>query len=183
MKHAPAIGSSCSTSTAPGFACWPRDLSHTARFRHFAKLLYPYHPLFRGGPTELEIVGARSDMLVTRLPDGTRRGIPAWMFDEGICATVRDASYPIVDIASLLELMKLLELNGREIRIARDERTSESKEVCDVKVADHPNSTSIRKPRPREADPGREKVRVHRVVSRTDRSGRRLSHHPRRRGQ
>jgi len=158
-------------------------LSHTARFRRFAKLLYPYHPLFRAGPPDLEIIGLRSDMLVTQLPDGTRRGIPAWMFDEVICATVRDSSHPIMDSASLLDLIKLLELNGREIRIARDEHTSESKEVCAVRVAIEPNSTSIRKPRQRETDPGREKIRVHRVVSRTDRSGRGSSHNPRERGQ
>jgi len=122
-------------------------------------------------------------MLVTQLPDGTRRGIPAWMFDEVVCATVRDSSEPIVDTNSLLELIKLLELNGWEIRIARDERTSESKEACDVKVAVNPNSTSIRKHRGREADPGREKVRVHRVISRPDKSGRQPCHNPRGRGQ
>lgn len=160
-----------------------RDLSHTARLRQFAELLYPYHPLFRAGFADLEIIGVRSDMLVTRLPDGTRRGIPAWMFDEVTCATVRESSYPIVDAASLLALVKFLELNGWEIRIARDERTSESQEVCDVKVAVDPKNTSIRKPRKRKTDPGRKQVQVHRVVSRTDRSSRRLSHNPRRRDQ
>lgn len=158
-------------------------MSHTARFAHFAKLLYPYHPLFQADSLGLEIVARRSDMLVTQLPDGTRRGIPAWMFDEVICATVRESSEPIVDTNSLLELIKLLELNGMEIRIARDERTSESKEACDLKVAVNPNSTSIRKHRGREADPGREKVRVHRAISRLDKSGRRSSHNPRGRGQ
>lgn len=163
--------------------CGTRDLSHTARLRQFARLLYPYHPLFQAGAADLEIMGVRSDMLVTRLPDGTRRGIPAWMFDELTCATVRESPHPIVDAASLLALTKLLELNGWEIRIARDERTSESQEVFDAKVAVDPNSTSIRKPRKPATDPGRKKVRVHRVVSRTDRSRRQLSHNPRRRDQ
>ncbi len=158
-------------------------MSHTARFGRFAKLLYPYHPLFRPDFSDLEIVEQRSDMLVSQLPNGTRRGIPAWMFDEVICATVHESSEPIVDIDSLLELIKLLELNGREIRIARDERTSESKEACDVKAAVNPTNTSIRKHRGRETDPGPEKVRVHRALSRPDKSGRRSSHNPRRRGQ
>jgi len=158
-------------------------MSHTARFGHFTKLLYPYHPLFQRDYSDLEIVERRSDMLVAQLLDGTRRGIPAWMFDEVICATVRESSEPIVDIDSLLELIKLLELNGREIRIARDERTSESKEACDVKVAVNPNSTSIRKHRGRETNSRREKVRVHRAISRSDKSGHRSSHDPRGRAQ
>ena len=170
-------------STGRGSGSVPRDLSHTARFTHFAKLLYPYHPLFHAGSADLESLGVRSDMLVTRLPDGTRRGIPAWMFDEGICAAVRNSPYPIMEVAALLEIVKLLELNRLEIRSERDERPSQSQEVCDVKVAADTSNTSTRKPRNRPTDSGREKVRVHRVDSRVDRSGHRSFPNPGRRIQ
>ena len=154
--------------------CWDsRDLSHTARFTGFAKLLYPYHPLFRAGDVSLEIVGERSDMLVTRLPDGMRRGIPAWMFDEEVCATVRNSPHPIVQVASLLEIIDLLELNGLEIRSVHDEHKSQSKEGCDVDVARGKTShTPVRKPRDRAVDSGGEKGRMRRLASRADRSSR-----------
>ena len=148
-------------------------LSHTARFRPFAKLLYPYHPLFREGPTELEIIGVRTDMVVVQLSDGTRRGIPAWMFDEGICAAVRHSAHPMVEVVSLLEIGKLLELNGSEIRRACDECTSEAKEVCDARVAVDSSNTSVRKRRNQQTNPGPEEVRGNRVVSGVSRSGRR----------
>jgi len=187
-------GSSCSrTGVVTGCGCFggmergsgsrQRDLSHTARLRQFAKLRYPYHPLFRAGSSDLEIIGVRSDMLVIRLPDGTRRGVPAWMFDEATCATVRESSYPIVDAGSLLALIKLLELNGWEIGSARDERTSQSTADCDVGVAVDPSSTSTGKPRNRKSNPSRKQARVHRADSRVDRSGRRSSKTPDRRVQ
>jgi hypothetical protein len=162
----------------------PRDLSHTARFTGFAKLLYPYHPLFHAGDVSLEIIGERSDMLVTRLPDGARRGIPAWMFDEEVCAAVRNSPHPIVQVDSLLEIIDLLARNGLEIRSVRDEHKSQSKESCDVDVAaaetSHP---PVRKPRDRATDPGGEKVRMRRLASRADRSGRQSSKTPGRRSQ
>ena len=58
------------------------------------KLLYRYHPLFRADCDALEIIGVRSDMFVTRLPDGTHRGVPAWMFDAEVCASIRNAPQP-----------------------------------------------------------------------------------------
>jgi hypothetical protein len=156
-------------------------MSHTARFRDFAKLLYPYHPLFQGGPTELEIVGARSDMLVVQLPDGARRGVPAWMFEEEICAAVRHSPHPMVEVTALIEIVKVLELNGRELRSARDECTSPSQKLGNAEVAAHSSNSSIRKRRKQQAGPGREAVRVCRADSAVDRSGRRSDSQPSRR--
>lgn len=112
-------------------------------------------------------------MHVVQLPDGIRRGIPVWMFDEEICAAVRDSSRPIVDVSSLLDIVKLLEMNGWEIRSARDENTSPSKGVSDVEVAIHSSNPSVRKRRNQQASPGGKKVRVRRVNSGADRSGNR----------
>ena len=111
-------GSRPFTGTAADFGSAQTDSSHTARFTRSAKLLYPYHPLFDAGLAPLEIIGMRSDMLVTRLPDGTRRGIPAWMFDEEVCAAVRS----IVHAACLLEIVDILAFNGLEVFITRDGR-------------------------------------------------------------
>jgi hypothetical protein len=147
-------------------------LSHTARFRGFAKLLYPFHPLFDADGAALEIVERRSDMLVTRLPDGSRRGIPAWMFDETVCREVRQTDRPRVDATSLLELMDLLERNGMEIRIVWDEYKSQPKEndggnAAAIKTVNIPTG----KRRSRQTDTGGKKVRMHRAAARVDRSG------------
>ena len=90
----------------------PTDPSHTARLTRAAKLFYPYHPLFRNGPEVLEVIGLRSDMIVVRLQDGSRRGIPVWMFDEVECARVRAIPRPVVEAKSLLRIVDLLEQNG-----------------------------------------------------------------------
>lgn len=135
--------------------------------------MYLYHPLFKGGPTELEIIAVRSDMLVAQIPDSLRRGIPAWMFDQEICGSVRDLPQAVVEISSLLEIAKLLEMNGWEIRSARDECTSQTKSICDVPVAIHSSNASVRKRRKQRASPGREKTRGRRADSGVDRSYRR----------
>lgn len=131
------------------------------------------HPLYREGPTELEIIGVRSDMLVAQLPDNTRRGIPGWMFDEAVCAAVHHSPRPMVEVTSLLEILKLLELNGSALRSARDECTSQAKEVCAVEVAIPSTNASVRKRRMQQTSSGREEVRVRRADSGVDRSGRR----------
>lgn len=156
-------------------------MSHTARFSGFAKLLYPYHPLYGGEDGSLEIVGSRSDMLVTRLPDGSRRGIPAWMFDEEVCGSVRSASRPFIQAASLLEMIELLERTGMAVRSARDERTTSSSHDCDVEVAADTGNTALRKARDRRAHPGRKKGRMYRANSRADGDGRQSCPDPTRR--
>ena len=153
---------------ACGFA--PRDQSHTARITGFAKLLYPHHPLFRTDGDALEIIAVRSDMLVTRLPDGTHRGVPAWMFEEEVCASVRNSSQPSVDITSLLEIAELLARNKSAIRSAGDECKSQSPQSSDGTFATVAGDASTRTSRARQPDPGRKEGRVHRVASRTARN-------------
>jgi len=69
----------------------------TARLRHSGILLYPNHPLFQQR-ADLEIVELRSDMVVVRLTDGSRQGIPAWMFDPVVCSTVRSSPKPEIKV-------------------------------------------------------------------------------------
>ena len=85
----------------------------------------------------------------------------------------KPSAHPIVQVAALLAIIDLLDLNGLEIRSVRDEHKSQSKESCHVDVATGKTShTPVRKPRDRAADPGGEKVRMRRIASRADRSGR-----------
>jgi len=135
-----------------------------------------WHHLFQACPTDQEIIGVRSDMLVVRQPDGTRRGIPAWMFDEEVCAAVCDLPRPIVHFASLLETVDLLELNGLTVCSAHDECAFKSQGGCDFKVATDTNNTAIGKPGGQQTDPERERGRVHRVDSRVDRNSCQSSH-------
>lgn len=167
--------------TGRGSGLRQRDLSRTARFRQFAKLLYPHHPLFRDGPTELEIIGARSDMLTAQLPDGSRRGIPIWMFDEEICAAVRHSPHPMVEVSSLLEIVKVLAMRESDLRNADDECTSKTKQVSDSEVAIRSNNTSVRKRRKQQPNPGRKEPRMRPADSGVDRSGGRSSSEPDRR--
>jgi len=121
----------------------------------------------------LEIVERRSDMLVTRLPDGSRRGIPAWMFDEIICEAVRETDHPLVDVTALQELMDLLERNGLEIRSVGNEHTCQSKETCGPDAATIKTvNTPLGKRRDRPTDTGGKKVGMHRTAAGVDRSGR-----------
>ncbi len=112
-------------------------------------------------------------MLVALLPDGFRRGIPAWMFDETVCRTVRLTDRPVADTASLLELMDLLDQNGLKTSSVGDEDKSQSKEndggnVATIKTVNTPAG----KPRDRQTDTGRKEVRVRRAPARVDRIGR-----------
>lgn len=73
------------------------------------KILYPYHPLFG---TDYEVFGfalGERDMVYIRLPDQSTRGVPAWMFDPGICAVVRLADKPLIDAHALMSLGQLLD--------------------------------------------------------------------------
>ncbi len=165
-----ARGSKSCAGTARGCGSAPRDQSHTARITGFAKLLYPHHPLFRTDGDALEIIAARSDMLVTRLPDGTHRGVPAWMFNEETCASIRNAPQPSVGISSLLEIAELLARNKSAIRSAGDECKSPSPQSAEGTFATVTGDASIRASRIQQPDPGRKEGRVHRVAPRTARS-------------
>jgi hypothetical protein len=54
--------------------------------------------------------GGLRDLVYVRMPNNTTRGIPGWMFDESICASVRCADRAIIDCQALLRLAQLLHL-------------------------------------------------------------------------
>lgn len=60
----------------------------------------------------MEVFGAAGgdrDLVYIRLPNSTTRGVPAWMFDESICAGIRSAERPAIDCRALLRLAQLLD--------------------------------------------------------------------------
>jgi hypothetical protein len=106
--------------TVYGFA--PRRTLHTARIGRFAKVLYPYYPLFGQEFEVLGAAGGERDLVYVRLPNRTTRGVPAWMFDETLCARVRCAERPMVDCRALLRLTHLLDSARPAPRSAGNER-------------------------------------------------------------
>ncbi len=71
-------------------------------------MLYPYHPLFW---QDIEVCGAAGglrDIVFLRMPDTTRRGVPAWMLDEVVCARVRSEE-PRIECGALQRLAQLLD--------------------------------------------------------------------------
>src|SRR5947199_8457577 len=94
---------------ATGYGSAPRRTLHTARIGSFAKILYPYYPLFGQEFELLGAAGGERDLVYVRLPNHTTRGVPAWMLDELICASVRCAERPTVDCRALLSLAPLLD--------------------------------------------------------------------------
>jgi hypothetical protein len=114
-----------------GFA--PTRTLHTADIGSFSKILYPYHPLFGKGFEVFGAAGGARDIVYVRLPSNTTRGVPAWMFDEIICARVRCAERPTVDCRALLSLAHLLDSArpalrsaGREFTLAAPQKSASS---------------------------------------------------------
>ena len=108
---------------AQGFWRLATSTLHNARIGSSNKLLYPYHPLFGKDLEVLGAAGGQRDQVYVQLPDRTTRGIPAWMFDELICAGVRPAEQPIIDSQALLRLADLLDLARADRRSAGHEPT------------------------------------------------------------
>ena len=70
----------------------------------------------------LGAAGGQRDIVYVQLPNRTTCGVPAWMFDEAICARVRCSERPTVDCRALLSLAHLLDSARPAARSAGDER-------------------------------------------------------------
>src|SRR3981081_3815113 len=91
---------------AYGFA--RRETLHTAR-NGYLRILYPYHPLFGQVVEVFGAAGGLRDLVYVRMPNKATRGIPAWMFDEAICSSIRCAALPVISCKALLQLTQLLD--------------------------------------------------------------------------
>jgi hypothetical protein len=117
------IGSRFFTGMGAGYGFAATRTLHTAQIGSFAKILYPYHPLFGKELEVLGVAGGVRDLVYVRLPNRMTRGIPAWMFDEIICSRVQCAEQPTVDCRALLGLAHLLDSARSVPRSARREFT------------------------------------------------------------
>src|SRR5262245_23848085 len=86
----------------------------------------------------LERMGGLRDLVYIRMPNNTTRGIPGWMFDESICASVRCADRPTTDCQALLRLAQLLDLQLEHRGIERHESS-----VPRSKIASKISSSSV----------------------------------------
>ncbi len=122
-------------------------------------------------------------MLVVRLANGSRRGIPTWMFDEVDCCEIRRSATPVVSPESLLEIAKLLELSGLNIPSEGDESKLQSNGGCDVQLTTDTNKPAVRRSRKRKTDRRNQKTSVRGTDQRVDRDRRAKSPSSRRRGK
>ena len=104
----------------PGCGSAVRQTIHNAR-KGYLRVLYPYHPYY--GQT-FEVFGSHGglrDLVYIRMPNNATRGIPAWMFDETICASIRCADRQTIDCWALLKLAQLLDLQVESRGIGKHE--------------------------------------------------------------
>jgi hypothetical protein len=146
---------------------------HNVRLSKSAKVLYPYHPLF---DTELEIfggAGGQRDVIYVKLPNHATRGVPAWMFDEVICSSVRTAEQPTIDGDALLRLAQLLDAAQENLRTKGDETNTlcptKPTSACAAVATESAVGVGGAKP----TDPGCQSSEVRPVVSPT--AGKRCS--------
>ena len=114
----------------------PRQTLHNAR-SGYLRILYPYHPYY--GQT-FEVFGSNGglrDLVYIRMPNNSTRGIPAWMFDETICASIRCADRPAIDCRALLRLAQLLDLQVESRGIGGHESS-----IPESKIASKTSSSS-----------------------------------------
>jgi hypothetical protein len=71
------------------------------------------------------------------MPNNATRGIPAWMFDEAICASIRCADRPTIDCRALLRLAQLLDLQAESRSIGGHESS-----IPESKIASKISSSS-----------------------------------------
>ena len=142
------------------------------RLSKVAKILYPYHPWFG---KELEVfggAGGQRDVIYVKLPNNTTRGVPAWMFDEVICAAVRTAEHPTVDGGALLRLAQLLDSVQGSARTGDDENQSHSQTQSISASAAVAAGSAVGISGTKTPHPGHQSGQVRAVVSPTDRERR-----------
>ena len=117
----------------------PRQTLHNAR-NGYLRILYPYHPYFGQTFEVFGSAGGLRDLVYVRMPSNATRGIPAWMFDETICASIRCADHPIIDCQALLRLAQLLDLQVESRGIERHESSFAQSKIAS-KVPSSPDDT------------------------------------------
>jgi hypothetical protein len=131
-----AIGSKFYIGTVADYGFVRRQTLYNAR-KGYLRVLYPYHPYY--GQT-FEVFGSNGglrDLVYIRMPNNATRGIPAWMFDEAICASIRCIDRPTIDCRALLRLAQLLDLQAESRSIGGHESS-----IPESKIASNISSSS-----------------------------------------
>ena len=136
-------GSRFYTGTAAAFGAAPRETLHNAR-KGYMRVLYPYHPYYGRTLEVFGVGGGLRDLVYVRMPNNTTRGIPAWMFDESICASVRCADRAIIDFQALLRLAQLLDIQLENRGIERHESSVPRPKIA-CKISSSPVNTGAGK--------------------------------------
>jgi hypothetical protein len=120
LRTPDAIGSKFYIGTVADYGFVRRQTLHNAR-KGYLRILYPYHPYFGQTFEVFGSAGGLRDLVYVRMSNNATRGVPAWMFDETICASIRCADHPIIDCQALLRLAQLLALQVESRGIGRHE--------------------------------------------------------------
>jgi hypothetical protein len=134
-----AIGSKCFIGTAVDCGYVRRQTLHNARCGYL-RVVYRYHPYFGQTFEVFGSAGGLRDLVYVRMPNDATRGIPAWMFDETICGSIRCADRPTIDCQALLRLALLLDLQDSSRSIGRHESSSAQSKIAS-KASPSPNVT------------------------------------------
>jgi hypothetical protein len=124
------------TGTGRAFGVVPRQTLHNAR-KGYLRVLYPYHPYYEQTCEVFGSNGGLRDLVYIRMPNNATRGIPAWMFDETICASIRCADRPTIDCRALLRLAQMLDLQAESRGIGGHESS-----IPESKIASKISSSS-----------------------------------------
>jgi hypothetical protein len=128
---------------------------------------YRYHPHFG---KDLEVIRKRDsrgqEERITRLPDGTRCILPAWMFDEPYCKSLPDVDRGFASLPSLIRVVELL----ASYRLAGCSAAHDPAIACstsgDSTRVDQPITESASHPIERGDGPDKEPAAVRRVARR-----------------
>ena len=129
----------CARRTPTEFISFSRQTLHNAR-SGYLRILYPYHPCFGQTFEVFGSAGGLRDLVYVRMPNNATRGIPAWMFDETICASIRCADHPMIDCQALLKLAQLLDLQVESRGIGRHESSFAQSKIAS-KAPSSPDDT------------------------------------------
>jgi hypothetical protein len=160
MSRATGLKFSYGTEAAFGFA--RTQTLHSAR-NGYLRILYRYHPLFGQVVEVFGAAGGLRDLVYVRMPNKATRGIPAWMFDEAICANIRCSDQPIINCQALLQLAHLLDRQSESRGIERHESSIPPSKITPIATSS-PDGTGTGKGAPHQANARRRSKQVSSIV-------------------
>ena len=159
------------------------DTHHNARNARLAKILYPYHPLYGKTVKVFGSAGGQRDIVYILQPNNATRGIPGWMFDEVVCASVRAADSPVIECHALVQVRQLLDSAKPAERTGEHEPSASHHSANSRPNPSNPTDSPARRAKGRRPDTRTKPREVRAVAARTSRSRRSSRHLGERRRQ